>query len=84
MLKNRSTRKKISWQIKLNFFRFKPLLKYVIVKQMLSQILQTSGADALKKFTPSLGIPYLGVRSKIWEPLVTTKSGLLNFWEIGV
>jgi len=32
-----------------------------------------------KKFTPSLGIPYLGVRSKIWEPLVTPKSGLLNF-----
>ncbi len=48
-----------------------------------------SGADAIKKFTPSasLGIPYLGssldskigVRSKIWEPLLTPKSGLLNF-----
>jgi len=38
-----------------------------------------SGADAIKKFTPTLGIPYLGVRSKIWEPLVTPKSGLLNF-----
>ncbi len=38
---------------------------------------QTPGADAIKKFTPSLGIPYLGVRS--WEPLVTPKSGLLNF-----
>jgi len=38
-----------------------------------------SAADAIKKFTPSLGIPYLGVRSKIWEPLVTPKSGLLNF-----
>jgi len=36
------------------------------------------GADAIKKFTPSLGISYLGVtttrvRSKIWEPLVTLK-----------
>ncbi len=42
----------------------------------------TSGAVATKRFTPSLGIPYLGeigVRSKIWEPLVTPKSGLLNF-----
>ncbi len=38
-----------------------------------------SGADAIKKFTPSLGIPKLGVRSKIWEPLVTPKPGLLNF-----
>jgi len=37
------------------------------------------GADAIKKFTPSLGIPYLGVRSKSWESLVTPKSGLLNF-----
>ena len=37
----------------------------------------TPGADAIKKFTASLGIPDLGVRS--WEPLVTLKSGLLNF-----
>jgi len=36
-----------------------------------------TGADAIKKFTPSLGIPSLGVRS--WGPLVTPKSGLLNF-----
>jgi len=39
------------------------------------QALLKLGADAIKKFTPSLGIPYLGVRSKIWEPLVTPKSG---------
>jgi hypothetical protein len=35
-----------------------------------------SGAEAIKKFTPRLGISYLGVRSKIWEPLVTPISGL--------
>ncbi len=50
-----------------------------------------SGADAIKKFTPNLGIPYLGVQTprwelgvKSWEPLVTPKSRLLNFLEIGV
>ncbi len=44
-----------------------------------------SGADAIKKFTPSLGIPSrLLDRSTIWEPLVTPKSGLLNFQELGV
>jgi hypothetical protein len=32
-----------------------------------------------RKFTPSLGIPYLGVRSKNWEPLVTANTRLLNF-----
>ena len=49
------------------------------------------GTDAMKKFTPSLGIPSLGVytpRQELgvgsWEPLVTPKSGLLNFQEIGV
>ncbi len=35
--------------------------------------LAKTGADAIKKFTPNL------VKSKIWEPLVTPKSGLLNF-----
>jgi len=43
--------------------------------EMLEEIEITSGADAIKKFTPSLGIPYLGVKSKIWEPLVTPKLG---------
>ncbi len=37
-----------------------------------------SGDDAIKKFTPSLGIPYLGVRSKNWEPHVTPNAGLLS------
>jgi len=39
------------------------------------------GANAIKKFTPSLGIPKseIGVGSKNCEPRVTPKSGLLNF-----
>ncbi len=43
------------------------------------------GTDAIQKFTPSLGIPDLGVQTpkqelgvRSWEPLVTPKSGLLN------
>ncbi len=47
---------------------------------------RTPGANAIEKFTPSLGIPYLGVETpkwelgvRSWEPFVTPKSGLLNF-----
>ncbi len=32
-----------------------------IFGQTLADRLMTSGADAIKKFTPSLGIPFLGV-----------------------
>jgi len=57
-------------------------LKAILFRK--AKIWGCAGADAIKKFTLSLGIPYLGapkigVSNKILEPIVTPKSELLTF-----
>jgi len=36
-------------------------LYFIQTKEMIKTVWFSTGADAIKKFTPSLGIPYLGV-----------------------